>query len=76
VTIHLADSGRVLMIPVHEPIGDSACLRDFTARLTAFSAAVAYVTIDDEHPLTPRQVAEGLASSRLGSLPRGGWGCR
>jgi hypothetical protein len=52
-TIHLADSGRVLMIPVQAPVGDSACLRDFTARLTAFSSAMAYVTIDFEQPVTP-----------------------
>jgi hypothetical protein len=51
-TIHLANSGRVLMIPVQAPFGDSACLRDFTARLTAFSSAVAYVTIEFEEPLT------------------------
>jgi hypothetical protein len=51
-TIRLADSGRVVMIPVQAPIGDRACLRDFTARLTAFTSAAAYVTIDYQMPAT------------------------
>jgi hypothetical protein len=59
-TIHLADSGRLVLIPVQAPIGDRACLRDFTARLAAFSSALAYVTINYQVPLTPGPV--GLAS--------------
>jgi hypothetical protein len=59
VTIHLAGSGRVLLIPVQAPFGDRACLRDFTARLTAFGSAVAYVTIDYQEALTPGP--DGLA---------------
>jgi hypothetical protein len=45
---------------VQAPFGNRACLRDFTARLTAFGSAVAYVTIDDQAPLTPGP--DGLAS--------------
>jgi hypothetical protein len=51
-TIRLADSGRVVLIPVQAPFGDRACLRDFTTRLTAFSSALAYVTITYQVPLT------------------------
>jgi hypothetical protein len=58
-TIHLAGSGRVLMIPVQAPFGDKACLRDFAARLTAFGSAAAYVTIDYQVALTPGP--DGLA---------------
>lgn len=58
-TIHLAGSGRVLLIPVQAPFGDRACLRDFTARLTAFTSAAAYVRIDYQEALTPGP--DGLA---------------
>ncbi len=58
-TMGLASSGRVLMIPIQAPFGDRACLRDFTARLTAFRPAVAYVTIDYQEALTPGP--DGLA---------------
>ncbi len=58
-TIGLAGSGRVLMIPVQAPFGDRACLRRFTARLTAFSSAAAYVRIDYQAALTPGP--DGLA---------------
>jgi hypothetical protein len=58
-TIHLAGSGRVLLIPVQAPFGDRACLRDFTARLAAFKSVAAYVTIDYQEALTPGP--DGLA---------------
>jgi hypothetical protein len=52
-SMHLADSGRVLVIPVQVPPETSACLRDFTARLTAFSSARASLTITFEEPTGP-----------------------
>ena len=59
LTIHLAASGRVLLVPVQAPFGDRACLRDFRARLTAFRPAAAYVTIDYQAALIPGP--DGLA---------------
>jgi len=59
VTVHLASSGRVLLIPVQAPFGDKTCLRDFTARLTAFGKTAAYVTINYQAALTPGP--DGLA---------------
>jgi len=59
-TVHLTDSGRVLMVPVQAPFGDGACMRHFTAHVTAFSPAFAYVTINYEAPLTPGP--DGLAA--------------
>lgn len=56
-TIHLDGSGRVLLIPVQAPFGDRACLRDFKARVTAFSSAAAYVMIDYQEVVTSRQQA-------------------
>jgi hypothetical protein len=58
-TVHLTGSGRVLLVPVQAPFGDRACMRDFTARLTAFSAAAAYVRIDYQAALRPGP--DGLA---------------
>jgi hypothetical protein len=52
-SMHLADSGRVLVIPVQVPPETSVCLRDFTARLKAFSPVMAYLTITFEEPTGP-----------------------
>jgi len=50
VRMQLADSGRELVIPVQVPPENSECLRDFTARLTSFTPAVARLTITFAEP--------------------------
>jgi hypothetical protein len=50
VHMQLADSGRVLAIPVQVPPENSECLRDFTARLTSFTLAAASLAITFAEP--------------------------
>jgi hypothetical protein len=52
VHMQLADSGRELVIPVQVPPENSECLRNFTARLTSFTPAVARLTITFEEPVS------------------------
>lgn len=52
VHMQLAGSGRELVIPVQVPPENSECLRDFTARLTSFTPAVAYLAITFAEPVS------------------------
>jgi hypothetical protein len=67
--------GRVLLIPVQAPFGDRARLRDFTARLTAFKSAAAYVTIDYQEALTPARIARPATAARRDRSGRYGSSC-
>jgi len=50
VHMQVAGSGRVLVIPVQVPPENNECLRDFRARLTSFTPAVAYLAITFAEP--------------------------